>query len=94
MKSIRTNHTAGAPQGDERIRTAVTAPGADPAYERHAAEFAATLTDEQLVAVTDAIRGSSKRGRRRRMLPAEVLALAAIYAEQRRRGEEARRVRA
>jgi hypothetical protein len=33
VKSIRTNPTAGAPEGDERIRTAVGAPGADPEYE-------------------------------------------------------------
>ena len=34
MKSIRSNPRNHAAEGDERIRTAVTEPSTDPAYER------------------------------------------------------------
>jgi hypothetical protein len=50
-----------------------------------AAAAAALMTDEELATALAKIRGTSKRGVRRKLTEAEVIALAAIYDEQKRR---------
>lgn len=43
------------------------------------------MTDEELAATADDLRGTAKRGRRRMLTEAETVALAAVIEEQRQR---------